>query len=78
MEDAKKFIVKQGCCPNCGSEHIDYYDADNSDDYFFYKCECMDCKSDFVEVYKMIYDGFNYTDIVGNEHIIDVNGNEIK
>lgn len=77
MEDAKKFIVNQGCCPKCGSERLDYYDTEHNDDYFIYNCRCVHCKFDFEEVYKIVYNGFNYIDAVGKLHMINEEGNEV-
>jgi len=68
---------KPNICPMCGDEDIDYLDADWQDGLFFYKCVCRQCGAEFTEVYRLEYDGYNMPDENDEEHIFDVDGNEL-
>ena len=69
--------AEEGYCPFCGDSDIDYYDTDFDSPFLFYKCECRQCKKEFLQVYKMEYDGVNVVDENGEEHLFDADGNEL-
>lgn len=69
--------TEEGICPVCGDVDIDYLGTDFDSPFIFYNCVCRQCEAQFVEVYKMEYDGFNMDDEDGNEHLYDAEGNEL-
>ena len=77
MENAKKKIREQGTCPYCGSDDIEWRGSELEDELMFYNAMCNKCKRDFVEVYKLEYDGYNTYDENGEEHLFDKEGNEL-
>jgi hypothetical protein len=70
--------TEEGICPVCGSDNIEWGETEFEMPLMFYKCWCRECKAEFVEVYKVEYDGFNMDDENGVEHLYDANGNELK
>lgn len=52
---------KQGICPLCGSENLDYGVLQPDDDCIYYPCTCDDCGATFKEYYSL--------DFSGQEHI---------
>ena len=50
--------VVQGQCPYCGSSNIEYDSMQFSDaNYVYYPAHCLDCKKDFEEHYRLVFDG---------------------
>lgn len=47
---------KQGTCPYCGAEEIQYFVGElQEDECFDYNCHCHKCKKDFVESYHLVF-----------------------
>ncbi len=69
--------TRSGICPYCGSDDVDFYDADWGDDFFFYEASCRNCESVFTEVFKMEYDGYNTYDKDGTENMFNKKGDVI-
>lgn len=45
----------EGCCPECGSEYIDYGDTELDGNSLGYKFECLDCGAKCIEWYSLSY-----------------------
>lgn len=60
-------MKKQGLCPFCGSENIEYGNIDLRDDFLDYPCKCNNCNKEFIEGYHLEFDG-----------MFDMSGVEIK
>lgn len=53
---------KQGICPYCGSENIEYLAGGIDDAGYSYECECNHCTGKFLECYDLEFAGFTYDD----------------
>lgn len=51
--------VEIGRCPRCKSKNIEIYNSDWDGEYFWYECECHDCKTQFDQLFEMKYLGVN-------------------
>lgn len=72
----EKKIREEGTCPYCGGNNIDWHGSELDNEFMFYGATCCDCNRDFVEVFKLTYDGYNTYDNDG-EHCFDKDGNEL-
>ena len=77
MESAEKRIKEQGICPYCGSDDIEWGFREIDDPFLFDNGSCCKCGRDFIDVYKIEYDGYNTFDENGEEHLFDKEGNEL-
>lgn len=51
-------MQKEGICPVCHSDNIEYGYLDlESDDFIVYPCKCNECHSTWKEVYELKYFG---------------------
>lgn len=51
--------VEIGHCPRCKGKNIEIYNSDWDGEYFWYECECHDCKTQFDQLFEMRYLGVN-------------------
>lgn len=51
--------VKIGHCPKCNGDDIEICNSDWDGEYFWYECECRECKTQFDQNFKMVYVGVN-------------------
>lgn len=56
-KDTQKIGSKQGVCPYCGSEMVEFQGSDVQDDMILYEFKCEDCDNSFEEWYLCTYDG---------------------
>ena len=49
--DKTELEGKEGECPYCGSENVDFHGPDFADDMIFYDCDCPDCENSYQEWY---------------------------
>ena len=60
---AKILRIKEGDCPGCNSNMIEYVAGpDSSDNEMWYECYCEDCGTEFYEIFEVTY---LRTDIIG-------------
>lgn len=58
---------RQGECPNCGSENLDFYNLSFAiDSQVYYEFTCNDCNAEGKEWYNLVF-----TEIVLNDLIIN-------
>ena len=50
---------KEGVCPNCGEEGLEYGVLEPQDEMIFYPVECNKCHWDGNEWYTIKFNGFN-------------------
>ena len=61
---------KQGTCPFCGSDNLDYQPVEMQDDgMMFYPWTCQNCKAQGEEWYSLTFVGHNVIDPDTGEEI---------
>jgi len=51
-----------GECPKCGSNNLDYGEAEILDTTLRYPVICLDCGKEFAEDYNIVYSETSYSD----------------
>lgn len=64
--DESKLVNKQGVCPNCGEENLEYDSIQLEDDMCYYPYKCNNCGVKGEEWYYMQFNGHNVFDENGN------------
>lgn len=53
----KEKTQEEGKCPYCGSYDIEYEESERDGQQYNYNCHCTKCGKDFIEGYKMVFEG---------------------
>ena len=72
-----KYTIKEGVCPFCGNDDVEWYDSDQDGDFIRYFCTCLKCNHSFNVYYELTFDGVSFDDDEGKFHDFDENGCEV-